>query len=257
MIQPNSEQFIRFLVFDIDENDAARIVEDSGLPPPTFFVENTANGHAHVIYALAAPVSLSGKSRKAPIYLLAAIQRGFTRRLHADKAYGGRLCKTPFHPQWRTVAPPYSLYDAARLCEYLAKDEKAFWPKREPPIGLGRNCFMFEEAKDIAYHKVLEYKKSNRTEEQFRDFLKNVCGEINHKFETPLMDSELRAISKSVSKWVWSRFTHKRFSKIQSSRGKRRWRKTPLTMESLKPWEDDGISRRTWYRRRAKKAEII
>lgn len=258
MIQLNASNLLRFLVFDVDAKNAAELVERSNLPDPTFFVENPSNGHAHVIYALEQPVSMSPRSRLAPMYLAAAIQRGFTRRLHADQSYVGLLAKTPFHPSWRTVAMPVPLYNASKLAGFLEQEEKRFWNKRDDALimGIGRNCFLFGRVRQIAYRKVLTFKKEGKELAQFRVYLLSICVEVNESFSPPLPMSELRAVSRSIGKWVWQRFTAKELSQIQSRRGKKRWSKTPITMESVKPWEHDGISRRTWYDRRAKERRI-
>lgn len=42
---------------------------------------------------------------------------------------------------------------------------------------------------------------------------------INNGFEQPLPYSEVRATSKSIAKWVWTRFSYGEFSEIQAKRG--------------------------------------
>ena len=58
-------------------------------------------------------------------------------------------------------------------------------------------------------------------------------------------------IAQSISRWTWSHFSPGRFSAIQSERGQRAGQvRRAGSLEEMKPWEKEGISRRTWYRQR-------
>lgn len=74
---------------------------------------------------------------------------------------------------------------------------------------------------------------------------------MNRQFSTPLGESEVRGIAKSVAKWTWKRFTEQGLSNIQSARARIRWA-GHVAESTTKPWLAMGISRRTYYRRKAK-----
>jgi hypothetical protein len=85
------------------------------------------------------------------------------------------------------------------------------------------------------------------------EFLTGAATVINSQFRVPLNRLEVSSIAQSVARWVWQRFTVAKFSAIQSARVKKRWSKVE-TLESKKPWEQQGISRRTWFKRRKEQA---
>jgi hypothetical protein len=70
------------------------------LPPFNVVMVNPANRHAHVAYVLDVPVGRHDAARLKPLTLLAAIERGPTRRLGSDRGYSGLLVKNPLHPHW-------------------------------------------------------------------------------------------------------------------------------------------------------------
>lgn len=248
LIQTNSDNLIRWLWFDVDKDGAWFIPEECGLPVPSMTVINRRNAHAHIGYELEAPVSLSSNSRDKPVEFLLAVQRGFTRRLGADEGYSHTLSKNPFHEAWEADWSGQRPYDLSRLNDWLDPSDKK---RRKPTIvsGLGRNCSLFEELRKVAYQQVLKFKKSGQDEGQFRNFLEGVASLMNCKFQNPLMGVEVKGITKSVAKWTWQQFTEAKFSAIQSARSRRRWG-TGNALSTSRPWEKDGISERTWYRRR-------
>ncbi len=252
MIQPNATNLIRWLTFDIDRAAAWYAWEEGRLPYPNFIAVNQDNGHAHIAYELAAPVSVSSNSSHDAVQFLEAVQRGFTRRLRADRGYAGFLCKNPVHPHWLTDWQSGRPYELHVLNEALdpADRRKA---TTEPPTGFGRNCAIFDLLREASYRQVLIFKKAGKTEAEFRKFLENVSVDVNRKFNVPLYLQELSQIAKSVAKWSWTRFSPERFSAIQSARGKKAWSKTE-TLSKSKPWEAEGISRRTWFKRRCTKS---
>lgn len=250
LIQTNSDNFVRWMWFDVDHEDAWFRPEERGLPAPTMTVINPSNAHAHIGYELEAPVSLSSSSHQAPIELLLAVQRGITARLGADQGYSHTLSKNPLNGAWETDWQGQRPYDLLRLNDYLSSKDKRI-VRRGSVAGLGRNCTIFEDLRQIAYRHVLKSKKSGETLEQFRKFLEGAATVMNCSFQNPLMAVEVLGIAKSVSKWAWERFSFERFSAIQSARAKRRWAKYGTPLSTSKPWEAEGISESTWRRRRA------
>lgn len=79
-------------------------------------------------------------------------------------------------------------------------------------------------------------------------------------FPEPLSYSEIKATAKSIAKYCWNRdgyhyheFIHRQAIK-GSKGGKVSKRKSVSTSaRTLKPWEELGISRATYYRKKSKK----
>jgi hypothetical protein len=245
-IQPNHRFSRNWLTFDIDEDFAYFAPEDRNCPEPHFIAINAENGHAHIGYLLDTAVALHDKSRREPIMLYRDVERGLGRRLGADPSYHGATCKNPFSDRWKTSWHAVRPYDLAKLVDCLDRSDKK---RSRMVLGVGRNCSLFDSLRIDAYREVLPFKKENRSEAEFRAVMESDALRYNARFASPLLHTEVRGIAKSISKWVWERFSTEKFSERQSARVKRRWAKVQ-TLAEMKPWEKDGVSRRTWERRR-------
>jgi len=107
---------------------------------------------------------------------------------------------------------------------------------------------VFEELRKLAYYEAIARKFD--TGPAFVERLVALASGLNLQFEKPLSRNEVRAIAKSVAKFVSRKFSAEKFSAIQSHRANIRW--AGHTAEAtLKPWETMGISRRTYYNRKA------
>ena len=79
-------------------------------------------------------------------------------------------------------------------------------------------------------------------------------------FLEPLPYSEIKATAKSIAKYCWKRDTYhyNEFIYRQALKGSKggkvsKRKPVPDSEQSLKPWEELGISRATYYRRKSKK----
>lgn len=242
-LQPNPPHALAWLVFDLDYAGSAFGWEKANLPPPTIIATNPANAHAHLFYGLRTPVCLTDNARGAPIRYASIIQAVFTAKLLADTGYAGLIAKNPLHNDWRVTFFP-CLYDLGELAEYVVL------PKTLPAgdrFGLGRNCLLFDELRAWSYTWVREYKKNGATSEQWRAAVIGQGCAMN-EFSTPLAESEVKGIGKSIAKWTWREFSESQFSLIQSRRGKLGGRPKTTTLGG-NPWDDEKISRATYYRR--------
>ncbi len=75
---------------------------------------------------------------------------------------------------------------------------------------------------------------------------------LNAQFKVPLPVSEVKAIAKSIANWTYKHFTPQAFRASQARKGakggKVSKRKAVEGSEAQsKPWEQLGISRRTYY----------
>jgi hypothetical protein len=142
-IQINPPNLRFWMPFDIDREGAALAWEDADLPPPNWAATNPANGHAHVAWALSAPVLSGDGSRDAPLRYLCGIEYAYREKMQADHGFNGLIVKNPAHAHWRTLWGPAVTYELSVLAEYV--DLPKFIPKRKPEeIGLGRNCSVFD-----------------------------------------------------------------------------------------------------------------
>jgi len=249
IIQHNRSTVKHWLVFDIDLPDAYFAAEEARLPDPNFIAVNRDNGHAHIGYRIDPPVSFYMESRREPMKFFDAVDRGFTRRLRADRGYTGFLSKNPVHLKWETVWQAKLPYELSTLNDYLEPEDKQLAPRQEDSP-LGRNVTVFDGIRAIAYLEVLKFKKAKKSEGDFMEFIRDEAKAINATFwPSPLTDPEIRCLARSVSGWTWKHFNFEEFSAIQAARVRRRWSKVQ-TLTDSKPWEAEGICRRTWERRR-------
>jgi hypothetical protein len=251
-LQLNSPLMIRWLPFDMDRADAALAHEDAYLPPPNFIAENPENKHTLSAYCLKVPVHNFAGSRSSPPYFLAAIERGLRRRLGADPNYVGVVAKNPLHSDWRVRwhNDPYTLGD---LGSWLFERDMAFEPTVREETGFGRNCTVFDEVRSACYREILQFKRDGGSLDDWRCRCLALAVVSNRQFLRPLSVAELRAMAKSIAKWTWRKFSEHEFSRLQSYRGglgaSKRWA-DHISIESIQPWDTQGISRATWYRKR-------
>ena len=88
------------MILDVDvahpTGTAARdFVRDRGLPEPSWIVWSRRTGHCHSVWALLAPVHRYPTARRAPLDLLARVERYYAATLTADPGYTGVLTRNP------------------------------------------------------------------------------------------------------------------------------------------------------------------
>lgn len=232
-IETNPHALSNLLVVDIDHPDAAlRALSAAHHPMPTAVVENPHNGHAHAVWALSEPVTRTEYARRKPLAYAAAVTEGLRRAVDGDQGYSGLLTKNPTHEAWLThwIGPQLrSLDDLAHgLGSHMPPPRwRETKTRRANPVGLGRNCALFESARHWAYREIRNHwhdptglARAIHAEATTR----------NHEFAEPLPASEVRAIAASIHRWIT---THSRmwhdgpavyeatFTAIQSARGKK------------------------------------
>lgn len=235
LIQPNTAKLVVCLCFDVDRAMAAMDWSDRNCPAPNLSVMNPANGHAHLIYLLEAPVAVSDVARIKPVMFMAAIQEGLRRALEADRGYAGVVVKNPAHEHWVTKAwrdQPYCLEDLAELVDLPSPAEMRRRSKQADYAGLGRNCTLFEVVRKQSYTLVRDYWAPGGSVAFAKAVLDLVMASNLTDIGNPLQPSECRAIARSISKWTWSHFTPSQFREIQKARGQR---KGALKREELLP----------------------
>lgn len=223
LIEPNTAGSIRWLTFDIDRKGAALDWEDCHVPPPSIVCRNPTNGHAHLLYALKAPVARSSCAKQKPLNYLEMIEHSLRVALQADRGYSGTLVKNPLHSHWQPKewGDIYTLDELADELTIVPRERRA---ANDNIAGLGRNCETFELLSKYAYSSVRKYWGTHQASsfELFCAELEDFAGKIQGDFLTPLAFNEIRAIARSVARWVWRKFDPSTFRAIQTARGKRK-----------------------------------
>lgn len=206
-IGPNHVNSINYLPFDIDHPEASMRWEDENIPPPNIITLNPENGHGHYLYALAEPVHFNAESSRRAQRYLQFVENGIKQRLGADFGYSGSLTKNPLNPHWPTLCLSNVAYDLDTLAAHLDQTEGALDLRRKvAPIGLGRNCTVFDKLRFFAY------KERRRPDgwlgyEFFYVRIEMLGLAINNEFPNPLPQREIQGIAKSIAKWTWKNIT--------------------------------------------------
>jgi hypothetical protein len=237
------------MVFDIDSPTAFTAHEDRDCPVPTYIALNPANGHGHAGYLLETPVTSFTTSSSRAQSFYRDVQRGLCYRLGADTGYTGFLTKNPLHPQWQTAWLSVRPHRLDTLNDCLSADDKLRRP-RDVEVGIGRNVMLFNAVRVKAYKEVIKAKKAGSSMGAFQSQLEGYAAGINGNFDNPLSPSEMRSVCRSIAGWCWEEMTMAKYSLYKSRCAKKRWEGVTLTKYS-KPWEAEGVSRATWYRKRA------
>ena len=221
-----NDLMIKALVLDLDYAAAGTSWIEAGIARPSWICMNKKNGHAHLTWLLKAPIPKTPSARQSPIRYFSAIEYNLARVLNADTSYAGLVTKNPLHGYWRTIFHGNLAYSLNDLASGLDLEEK-------PRIvaGTGRNVTCFDTVRLWAYGAVRGYWKP----EGFKDWSKAVEGQVravNATFQTPLPESEIRSLTRSISRWVWTHCTPKGFNEAQAERGKRSGEVRAKTSES-------------------------
>lgn len=202
-IQPNGPSDLRWLVYDVDRPTAYYDWEERHAPAPNIVVRNRENGHAHLLYGLEVPVHKQPSAQKKPLRYAAAIDVALTEKLEADPGYAGLICKNPLHGSWDVGVFEKSSYSLGWLADYV--DLSPFTDKRIhlPPVGLGRNCTLFDVTRHWAYRQRRK-PQGWLSEAFFIDAVTEYAAGYNlQNFPTPLPYAEIKATGKSIGRWTW------------------------------------------------------
>ena len=233
-IEANPEALSNLLIVDVDHPDSAlRALSSVGNHPvPNVIVTNPSNGHAHVVWALSEPVTRTEYARRKPLAYAAAVTEGLRRSLDGDQGYSGLMTKNPAHESWSAEVIHTELSSLSELESGLGRHmPPANWRqqkgRKSNPVGLGRNCSLFESARVWAYREIRNHWGNAP------GLAEAILAEVNTRnltFSEPLPASEARAIATSIHRWIttksrmWSDgqlVYEATFSTIQSYRGRK------------------------------------
>ena len=229
-IQHNPPPHVSCLVFDVDRKpheqhwrEGYHEWRERGLPAPHWISINPENGNYHLGYLLASPVARTSAAKLKPLRYLAAIEHVLARRLGADMGYVGLITKNPVHRDWWTTWHNHAPYPLDYLAEFCPDADLAAYSRRSRKEvgGLGRNVTVFDNVREWAYSAVRAYWRPNGYE-AWAEAVRAACESANafgREQGGPLPVSEIKATAKSISRWVWNRFTPAGFSQVQAHRG--------------------------------------
>ena len=236
LIQFNSANLIRYIVFDVDNKIDKESADDScflnwhyaDMPPPQIIIRNTSNGHCQYFYELESPVCISMQGKANIQHYLNAIRKAMTIQLNADSAYTHFISKNPLNSQMQEVS--YCLVEPYTL-DALSKnlDLTTTYSVRNPDdfMGLGRNNDIFHTVRFSAY----AYKEKCKTQEQLYSYVLAECHLVNERLfiENMLPENEILTTANSNSDWTWKKYT-----------GRARFKDRKLTVEQAKRGKKGG-----------------
>jgi hypothetical protein len=189
------------------------------------------------------------------------VEAAFRARLDADQGYSGLLTKNPTHQRWRVERGARIDYTLEELANCFDAEDLSFYvnkSKKPEEVGLGRNVTLFDWLRHWAYVAVRRYREQrNRFPQWQAECYEKSLGR-NGDFARPLDSRECYHVAKSVSRWTWHKDAeaHARFLARQAARGRKGGLASGAvrragSVEEAQPWEAEGISRKTWYRRKS------
>ena len=240
-IQVN-DLMIKALILDLDYSDAGSSWIEAGIARPSWICMNRKNGHAHLAWLLKSPILKTPSARQSPLRYFSAIEYNMGRVLSADTSYAGLITKNPLHSHWKTIFHGNLAYSLDELASGIDLEEK-------PKIitGTGRNVTCFDTVRLWAYGAVRGYWKPDGFKTWQSAVEQQVRG-INGTFSVPLPESEVRALTRSIAKWVWNNCTPGGFSEAQAERGRRsgevRARTSESRREEARKLREQGLSQK-------------
>lgn len=257
-LQPNSLTHKYFMIFDLDSEMSVLDWSDKGLPAPHLIVRNLDNGRSHLTYILNTSVKTDVRGLLKPIKYCSDVEHGLAVRIGADMNYNGLLTKNPFNTSaFKVFSFQDEPYDLDYLNEFVDKDlvrhQREAKKKKNVEDGFasGRNCTLFETLRLWAYSNWHRFHQA----ELHAEILDQAM--MFNTFECPLGMNEVRTIADSVYRFIIQHFSIERLNELKSERAKqsRQKSKANLIYVDGKPWEEEGIPKRTYYYRRANGVE--
>lgn len=214
-LQPNNSHNLRWLVYDIDRAGAQIDWYDRSCPPPNIVATNRDNGHAHLFYGLESPVWRQYGAKDKAFRYAASIDVALTKKLDADPGYAKLIAKNPLRGDaWEVQVFQRYSYDLPWLADYLDLEPYHDLRRNLPPVGLGRNCTLFDRLRLWAYRAIRQVWLS----EDFWRYSVEVVAQGYNDFPTPLPFQEVKATAKSVGKWTWNNMSREGFNRWAEAR---------------------------------------
>ena len=245
------------VLVDLDGHDSADRLDGAVLAravqPPSWTVRRRSSGGLHAAWALTRPVHRYEHARRAPLDLFARVSEWYGRELRGDPGYAGVLAHNPESGLFEVRY----VHAGGWALEELADPIPAGWrrPSRRKLVSAaGRNATLFMALCRFAGRLSRSVYEVEAEAER-----------VNGEFVAPLDANELRDVINHVHKYRvrWRARGHQpSFIERQRTRGRRGgWRSGAVRFEGSneqrRPWEAEGVSRRTWYYARAEERRVL
>lgn len=219
-IQYNSPVADHLMIIDYDCSrnpdgseglDVGEVWKEKNLPCPTWISRTPGTRKGHIAFALKTPVLTSDAAKLKPLQYLARIEQGYLKALNGDPGFAGTLTKNPIADAWDVQwieSTAYTLDELAEHVEiprYTSKKCKKCVEVAIEAVGLGRKVLTFEKVRHWAYSAVSQYWGLGA--QAWHAAVIDEVNQVNASYTVPLPLSHCKSIAKSVSKWVWKRFT--------------------------------------------------
>ena len=240
------------LFYDVDVPGGVHAaVDDDRVPFPTVCITRKSNGHSAAGYLLRRPVHVYPGSRDKPRILLAKVSEYFAGALQADPGYTGALFRNALvhadDPRF-IVERRDVLYDLEQLAESIPH---GYQPPRV-------KCRTVDGRNDSLHRGLLRFAGSGKhSENDVRRAAYTMNGRFPAALDTPEVEGIIRSVLRRREVWMLHGWHSEGFRTRQATRGARGGKVSKRlaaagSIETLKPWEAEGVHRATWYRRRAR-----
>ena len=256
------------MIVDCDGAESVKrlgeFILDEKLPTPNVIVQRLASGNVHATYmidpAVHRPCDSRHDVRMKPLQLLGRVSEYLNEALLGDAGYSGVLTHNPewpgpeFHTDYLRE-PPWT------LAELNAHIPRAWRIPARPLTVIGKNVALFRWAVKEAHRPrsaeiIHAYGRADCPDwlaivRRRHDAWYGQCGGLYS-----LPGREIDQVAISAARYSLRQYSPAIFRRRQTERGKasgavRRGDGSDLSREVTHPWEAEGVSRRTWYRRRA------
>ena len=133
----------------------------------------------------------------------------------------GLITKNPTSQKWHVFGVLNHSYELDELAEWVSINQPSkSHQKASDCSSLGRNCYLFDKLRKWSYQAVRRHRGGD-----YKTWYAEVLSKAHeyNEFSVPIGESEIKAISKSISKWVWQKdkeVEHK-FKARQAEKGRK------------------------------------
>ena len=222
---------------------------NSQLPETSWIVQNPATGNIQPSWCLANPVHRGETARAAPLHMFARVCEFFRWICEADTGFVGCLQRNPVQAPHKTFWGRTAPFELAELVGCLPAGWKM---PRVPKTAVGRNDGLFRALCSFV-GRPSNYHVSQSELAAVAD-MKNQAFTLHGlpPLDRPEVAGIVRSVYKRHQRKLHTGEQQRTFSFIQAARGRKSGqRRYEGSTTAAQPWAAEGISRATWYRKKA------
>ena len=113
------------------------------------------------------------------------------------------ITKNPTSEKWHVFGVLNHSYELDELSEWVSINHThKTHQKASECSSLGRNCYLFDKLRKWSYQAVRKHRGGD-----YKTWHAEVLSKAReyNEFSIPLIENEIKAISKSIAKWVWQK----------------------------------------------------